>query len=344
MVDGVVNTATINDVARLAGVSKRTISRVINNSPSVSVDTREKIQKIIDELGYAPNKQARGLASSRSYLLGLLYDDPNAIVIHSVQKGILSACAIHGYELVVHPIDYQSNDLVPEILNFVTRSSLDGVIIMPPISANNDLIKSLQDRNIPYVRLAAKAIDEPDKMVVSDDRSAMREVADLFYEAGCVDVGFILGPPHRLASAERFEGMELCLKSHGLSINPKFIMEGDFSYESGLVCAEALLTGKSRPDAIFASNDQMAIAVIHKAEDLGIRIPEDLLVVGYDDEPMSGRLRPSLTTLQRPNAEMAKAAALKLISAASNNEQPLDGLPTVFTPQLVHRQSTKYKR
>ncbi|MBR9911439.1 MAG: LacI family transcriptional regulator [Gammaproteobacteria bacterium] len=334
------STATINDVARLAGVSKRTVSRVLNNSPKVNPETREKIQQIIAELDYAPSKQARGLASSRSYLLGLLYDEPNAIVIHSVQKGILSACASHGYEMVVHPCAYQSESLTADVLNFVTRSKLDGLIIMPPISANEALTKALQDKGIPYVRLAAIAVDAAEKVVISDDRSAMRQVAELFHRRGCKDVAVILGPPHRLASKERFEGLQSALGDLGIQINSQRVVEGDFTYESGLLCAKQLLSAKSRPDAVFASNDQMAIAVIHTAEDLGLKVPGDLLVVGYDDEPMASRLRPSLTTLQRPNADMARAAALKLIAAASNNEQILNELPTVFTPQLICRQST----
>jgi LacI family transcriptional regulator len=333
-------TSTINDVARLAGVSKRTVSRVLNNSPKVNAETREKIEKIIAELAYAPSKQARGLASSRSYLIGLLYDDPNAIVIHSVQKGILDACASHGYEMVVHPTPYQSDDLIGNVLNFVARSKLDGLVIMPPISANEELVSALQNQGIPYVRLIAKMVDEEEKIIVSNDRSAMQQVADLFHQKGRKDIGVILGPPHRLATAERFEGLKSALAVHGLSINKKHVDEGDFSYESGLASAKKILSAKTRPDAIFASNDQMAIAVIHTAEDLGIKIPEELIVVGYDDEPMSARLRPSLTTLKRSNENMAEAAALKLIAAITDNPTVAKNVTTEFTPQLILRQST----
>ncbi len=331
---------TINDVARLAGVSKRTVSRVLNNSSKVNAETRDKIQKIITELGYAPSKQARGLASSRSYLLGLLYDDFNAIVIHSVQKGILSACAAHGYEMVVHPTPYQSKDLIPNVLNFVARSKLDGLVIMPPISANEELIAALKEKSIPYVRLIAKAMDIEANMVISDDRAAMKEVANLFIEEGRKDVAIVLGPPHRIASAERFEGLKIALASHKIKIKAKNIVEGDNTYESGLRCAQKLLAGKDRPNAIFASNDQMAIGVIHVAQDIGLRVPEDLMVVGYDDDPMSSRLRPSLTTLKRPNSDMAQAATLKLIAAIMSDKIIANKVTTVFTPELVRRQST----
>ena len=332
--------ATINDVARLAGVSKRTVSRVLNNSLKVNPATREKIEKIIQELNYAPSKQARGLASSRSYLLGLVYDDPNAVVIHSVQKGILSVCAKHGYEMVVHPIDYQSENLVSDLLNFVSRSKLDGLIIMPPISSNQVLADKLIELGIPYVRIAGKGLDKSERVVVSDDRFAMQQVANLLIRSQRKVVGVVLGPSHRLASIERYEGLREALKSSGLRILKKHVAEGDFTYYSGLQGGRKLLSEDPRPDAIFASNDQMAVGVIHAAQDLGLRVPEDLIVIGYDDEPMSARLRPSLSTLQRPNYEMARTAALKLIAAITDNQQILEELPTVFIPKLICRQSS----
>lgn len=332
--------STINDVARIAGVSKRTVSRVINNSPLVGAATRENILRVIAELNYAPSKQARGLASSRSYLLGLIYDEPNAVVIYSVQKGILSVCADHGYEMVVHPSDYQSDALVPEVLDFVQRSKLDGLIIMPPISNNEALVAALRNANIDYVRMSVKTEDVTESVIISDDRSAMRQVAEMFVSEGRRDVGVVQGPAHRLASAERFEGLQSALADLGVKINPDNISMGDFSYESGMRCAQELLNKTPRPNAIFASNDQMAVAVIHAAQDMGLNVPGDLLVVGYDDDPIGACLRPSLSTLQRPNAEMARAAALKLIAAITDDAKILQDLPTVFTPQLICRQST----
>jgi len=333
--------ATINDVARLAGVSKRTVSRVINNSPKVNPDTREKIEKIIADLNYAPSKQARGLASSKSYLLGLLYDEPNATVIHSVQKGILNACAKFGYELVVHPSSYDSDVLLKEVLSFIARSRVDGLIIMPPVSTSEPLIEALRELGVPYVRLAAKALDEPECMVVSNDRLAMQQVAELFVEKNCRDVGIVLGPAHRLASTERYEGLQAALAALGKTLRPEFVVQGDFTYEGAKKSAEKLLSGPERPDAVFASNDQMAIAVVHTAEDMGIKVPEDLLVVGYDDEPMATRIRPSLTSLKRPNEEMAREATLKLIHALGVETSRDPGVNFEYTPVLVRRQTTE---
>ena len=333
-------TATINDVARIAGVSKRTVSRVLNDSQSVNKATREKILSVIESLDYSPSKQARGLASSRSYLLGILYDEPNAIVIHSVQRGVLSVCSSLGYELVVHPISHESPTLVTEVLKFVTRSSLDGLVIMPPISSNEELIAALRDKGIKYVRMAARVVDSTEHLVISDDRAAMQQVADLFQQKAVTHPAIIRGPDDRMASEERYEGLMAALSERGISLSPDYIADGNFSYDSGVVAAQKLLAQTPRPDAIFASNDQMAIAAIHVAEDAGIAVPDELIVVGYDDEPMASRLRPSLTTLQRDNSGMASAAALKLVANIAGKVDDAQSIQTLFTPQLVTRQSS----
>jgi len=175
---------TINDVARLAGVSKRTVSRVINHSATVNAETRAKIQAIIDQYDYAPSKQARGLASSRSYLVGMLSDDPNSIVIHSIQRGAISALSPIGYELVVHPLNHLAKDIVDNVLKFVARSNLDGLLILPPISMNTELLQALKANDIKFVALTAREVDDIAYCVVSSDRIAMQQVAECWDKTG----------------------------------------------------------------------------------------------------------------------------------------------------------------
>lgn len=341
MNNDVKSVATINDVARLAGVSKRTVSRVLNNSTKVNEATRQRILAVIESLDYAPSTQARGLASSRSYLLGLLFDDPNAVVIHSVQKGALKACAKYGYEMVVKPIDFRTDTLIEEVLKFVRRSKLDGVIMLPPISNNDALAQALRDKDISYVRVGAKAVDEPARMVVSQDRLAMHQVAEAFVGAGRDNVAIVVGPRDRGASIERLEGLQAALSDLGAPLQEHYIVQGDFTYESGLQCADELLNLENPPNAVFASNDQMAIGIIHRAQDRGVRIPEDLMVIGYDDDPMSARLRPSLSTLSRPNEAMAEAAAMRLMKDVGDADVQASSEPLVFVPQLIQRDSTR---
>lgn len=330
---------TINDVARLAGVSKRTVSRVINNAATVNAETRAKIQAIIDQYDYSPSKQARGLASSRSYLVGMLSDDPNAIVIHSVQRGVISSLSPLGYELVVHPLAHRDPKLIDDVIKFVNRSNLDGLVILPPISMNIELLSRLKNEGIKYVALAAREVDENiQHCVVSSDREAMEQVADLFVKTGVNRPAFLAGPKDRLSTIERQAGLIDSLAKNGMVIAKDDFADGDFSYTSGLHAAKKLLTKKERPDAIFACNDQMAIATIHVAQDLGIDVPNQLQVVGYDDEPMAARLRPGLTTLQRANIDMAMAAGQKIIALIQGEECKAE---TYFTPRLIVRDSTK---
>jgi len=337
--ESIVGSLTINDVARLAGVSKRTVSRVINHSTSVNEETRAKIQAIIDKYDYAPSKQARGLASSRSYMVGMLSDDPNAVVIHSVQRGAISALSPSGYELVVHPVEHKDPSLTDGVLKFVSRSNLDGLIILPPISMNLPLLKRLREESIHFVALAAREVDaDLASCVVSADREAMQQVAELFLKQQISRPAIINGPADRLSTIERFNGLKSALATLGIPLTEDCIVEGDFSYESGLLAARKLLSSPQRPDAIFACNDQMAIATIHVAQDMHIVIPEELIVVGYDDDPIAARLRPSLTTLRRQNVEMAKVAGKKIIALIQGEGVSAN---SYFVPKLIVRDSTR---
>jgi LacI family transcriptional regulator len=274
---------TINDVARLAGVSKRTVSRVINNSAKVGKATRAKIQKIIEDLNYSPNAQARGLAARRSYLLGMIYDNPDALYLDDVQRGVLSICREFGYELVVHPCDMKSDRLKEEAVNFVNRSKLDGVIILPPISENNDLAGALAQAGVNYVRLASMALDSTAHVVISNERSAAAAMADHLLELGHRRIGYIAGPKGMKSTRERLEGFCDALEKHGCKPARGMLARGAYTFESGIECTRALLANPVPPTAIFASNDEMAVGAINAAHELGYKVPEDLSVAGFDD-------------------------------------------------------------
>src|SRR5215471_1150925 len=164
--------ATINDIARLANVSKKTVSRVINQSPFVKDETRAKIDAVIQQIGYAPDPQARGLAFRRSFLIGLIYDNPNAQYIVNIQDGALDALRGSGFELVVHPCDRRSEDFVPGVRRFIERQKLHGVILLPPVSDDQALAKAIQEIDCAYVRVASVKLDSAHHMVVSNDREA----------------------------------------------------------------------------------------------------------------------------------------------------------------------------
>ncbi len=330
---------TINDVARLAGVSKRTVSRVINNSPKVGQATRERILRVIAELDYHPSVQARGLATRRSYMLGMIYDNPDPLYIDEVLRGVLGECRASGYELVVHPCDRQSRDLTDEAVNFVQRSKLDGVIILPPVSENNELAGALSKARVNYVRLVSVALDNPEHVVISHERSAAAAMAEHLVALGHCRIGYIAGPKGLKSTRERLEGFCDALEKHGCKLAGDMIKRGAYTFDSGLECARALLTSDPPPTAIFASNDEMAVGAINAARDLGLRVPEDLSIAGFDDSILASRIIPRLTTIRRPVREMACLATTKLIASIEGRLEDAK-VENVLIPSLVARDST----
>lgn len=331
--------ATINDVARLSGVSKRTVSRVLNNSPKVGKATRLKIQEVIDDLGFSPNAQARGLASSRSYLLGLIYDNPNALYIDEVQRGVLKPCREFGYELVVHPCDMKSETLTDEAINFAGRSKLDGVIILPPVSENNELAAALAAANVNYVRLTSIALDTAEHVVISDDRSASAAMARYLVGLGHRRIGYITGPKGWDSTRERLEGFCDGLEKNGCKQSADMIAQGNYSFDSGIESTRLLLSNPEPPTAIFASNDEMAVGAINAAAEMGLKVPGDVSVAGFDDSMLASRIRPTLTTIRRPVREMARLAATRLI-AVIDGQHDSESEPVTLVPSLVIRNST----
>ncbi|MCF8503295.1 MAG: LacI family DNA-binding transcriptional regulator [Caulobacter sp.] len=332
--------ATINDIARIAGVSKKTVSRVINRSPSLRPETREKIEAVIAKYGYAPDPQARGLAFRRSFLIGLIYDNPNPQYVVNMQLGLLDGMRGSGFELVVHPCDRGSTTLVPDIRAFIERQKLFGVVLTPSVSEDEGVAAMLREIGCEYVRVASVAVDEASHSIVTQDRHggllAGRHLAELGHKA----VGFISGPLTFRSSHERRGGLEEGLAEHGLTLAAEYVAEGAYTFESGLEGAAKLLGLPNRPTAIFAGNDEMAAGVLHAARRAGLSVPEDLSVVGFDDFQIASRVWPPLTTVRSPTREIGRLASEKLLSQAGEDKRdPADRLPS-----LVARESTAAPR
>ena len=331
--------ATINDIARLANVSKKTVSRVINQSPFVKDETRAKIDAVIQRFGYAPDPQARGLAFRRSFLIGLVYDNPNAQYIVNVQEGALDALRGSGFELVVHPCDRFSEDFVPGVRRFAERQKLHGVILLPPVSEDQELARTMQEIGCQCARLASVRLDNSSKTIVSNDREATAEAANYLEALGHRRIGFIAGPQQNRSAHERQSGFLGALEKRGVSVPPELIVEGAYTFESGVACAEALLAQRPRPTAIFASNDEMAAGVYKAAARMKVSIPDELSVVGFDDTPMAARLIPSLTTIRLPIREMGRLAAAKLITPKGMEDNEAGAARMAL--HLVVRESTQ---
>ena len=330
---------TINDIARLAGVSKKTVSRVINRSPLVQQETREKIEALIREVGYVPDPMARGLAFRKAFLIGMVYDNPNAQYIVNMQEGALDSLRGSGFELVVHPCDSKSEDYIAGVRHFVLQQRLHGVILVPRVSEDSALVEMLQEVGCRYARIAAVSLDEPARMIATNDRLGAVEVANYLESLGHRHIALITGPQRYLSTRERGSGFLQALARRGLELAPTHVAEGGYTFESGVACAERLLALTPRPTAIFTLNDEMAAGVYKAAFKLGLSIPDDLSVVGFDDSPLASRLWPSLSSVRLPIRDMGAYAAAMLLVV----EDEARGAPLI-TPHLVARESCQPPR
>ncbi len=330
--------ATINDVARLAGVSKKTVSRVINNSPFVRGETRAKVEAVIAESGFSPDPQARGLAFRRSFLVGMIYDNPSPNYVVNMQQGVLDAVRGSGLELVVHPCNRGADAFLADVQGFVVRQKLFGVVMPPSVSEDERVVAMLREADCPYVRIASVSLDEPARMVVTNDSRGAAEAARYLAQLGHTRVAFISGPDTFRSSHERGRGFAEGLGEHGVTLDPAYVRRGAYTFESGAEAAKDLLAMSKPPTAIFAGNDEMAIGVMKAARDAGLDVPFDLSIVGFDDLPMASRVWPNLTTVRLPIRDMGRMAAEKLTARSRGLDPAALNQPEVI-PSLVVRDS-----
>lgn len=329
--------ATINDIARLSGVSKKTVSRIINNSPLVRKDTRDKVEALMREVGYVPDPLARGLAFRRSFLIGLVYDDPGAQCIVDLQHGALEALRGTGYELVVHPCNSQDADCADGVRRFVQQQKLHGLILGPRASESVALEQMLDAIDCRYIRINAHASEEDVQAVVTHDRDGAAAAAGYLLSLGHRDIAVIAGPGDRRSARERTHGFLDRLAQVGLTLPGERVLEAGDTFESGVHAAERLLMGGQRPSAIFAGNDEMAAGVYQVALRAGIAVPQQLSIVSYDDSPLASRLWPPLTSVRRHVSDIGRMAAAMLV------QTDVPEAPTAASvhPQLMVRGSCR---
>lgn len=332
--------ATINDVARLANVSKKTVSRVINRSPFVRPETRDRVDAVIAALGYRPDPQARALAFRRSFLIGLIYDNPNPQYIIDMQQGILDVLRGSGFELLVHPCRRDAPRFLEEIHGFVERQRLAGVVLPPSVSEDDAVIALLNELDCPYVRIASVLLDDPEVSIVTHDADGAMEAARCLAELGHTRIAHISGPPGFRSAHERRGGFVSGLSAMGLKLDPQLDIEAAYTFESGLVAGARLLAMKRRPTAVFCGNDEMAAGLCQAARDAKLDIGVDISVIGFDDSPLAARLWPPLTSVLLPVRMLGRIAAARVIGEAAPTEPPAEHLVREVRPRLVVRAST----
>jgi LacI family transcriptional regulator len=336
---------TIKDVAAHAGVSFKTVSRVINHEGTVKPETLEKVNKAIAELNYQPNTAARNLAGSRSFALGFIYDNPNAYYVIDMQKGILEECGRKGYELLIHPCESAHADIITKIKEMVKRTQLSGLIISPPLSENPSFIAQLADLGIQFVRLVSGNENqvESTSCIFIHDREAARSIVDYLISLGHKKIAFISGNKDHKSTLERQEGYMQAMRAHGLDVNQDWIVEGRYSFDSGVSGADKLLALDDRPTAIFACNDEIAAGALLAARLAGIDIPNQMSIAGFEDSPFSRQTIPQLTTAAQPTQTIGSSATALLINNITQNRlhaKSTEPRHEDFTPSLVVRGST----
>ena len=326
----------IGDVAKAAGVSMKTISRVLNNETTVKESTRLRVQALAKAMNYQPDPSARSLAGRRSYLLGLLYDNPSANYMMEILTGVVSACQQHHYGMVLYPTDCEHPDFVKSIEALVRSTKLDGLILTPPIADNMELLDILDQYCIPHACISPR-YGSGRIGVHLDEHAAVHEMMLHLVSLGHTRIAHIMGHPAHGAAQWRLSGYRSGLRVAGLAYDPELVKEGQFTFESGMSAAKRLLDSPQPPTAIFAANDDTATGVMRVAHERGLRVPEDLSVCGFDNLPMSRQIFPALTTVNQPTREMGHVAATQLLKALRDRSA---GEMIKMPHQLILRQST----
>ena len=327
---------TITDVARKAGVSVSTVSRVLNDEKYVKAEKKDAVLEAVAALNYKPNLYARSLGGEKSFLIGLLFDDPSGGYLSDMQRGAMKACQRAGYHLVVELFNQDNKEGIDRFLDTL---SLQGVILAPPVCDNKIVLEALAKRGIPVVRISPSEEFEGTASIGIDNYKAASILVNYLISLGHTKIGFIKGDPDHADAIERHQAFTDSMHKHSLTINPEWTRVGNYTFESGLNCAIGILSNPDRPTAIFASNDEMAASVITIANKFGIRVPEDLSIVGFDDLSIATLISPSLTTIHQPVEKMAELAVERILDIRQSGDEEFYE-PQVLESEFVMRRST----
>lgn len=333
---------TIDEVARAAGVSAMTVSRVINGGYNVREATRTLVTEAVERLNYRPSSAARNLAAGEAMHVGLLYANPSAAYLSQLLIGALHSTRSAGCHLVIEACGSEDAAEQAEVTRMFAASEVEGVILPPPLSDNDAVLAELTAAGIPVVTVARGSGVPGGMNVRMDDYGAAQDMTRHLLDLGHRRIGFIKGNVNHEASQERHRGFVDALAAFGLDPASAPVEAGDFTFRSGLSATERLLAGNVGLTAIFASNDDMAAAANSVVHRQGLSVPGDISVVGFDDTWLATSVWPELTTIRQPIAEMAEAALDLLlgdIRARRDGQAPAES-ERVLAHSLVVRESS----
>lgn len=333
---------TVQDVAREAGVSAMTVSRVVNGGTNVRESTRVAVLETIEKLQYRPNTAARTLAAGDATQIGLLYSNPSAAYLSQFLIGALAGARRAGCHLVLEPCEGETAEEQAEATRQFAGTQVQGVILPPPLSESIPVRAELEAAGIPAVAIAMARPSPGSLSVRIDDFDGAVAMTQHLLDLGHTDIAFIRGHPNQVASAERYRGFVWAIEQAGLDPSKMRVEQGYFTFRSGMTAAENILAQQPRPTAIFASNDDMAAAAVGVAHRLGLQVPRELSIVGFDDTALATNIWPELTTVRQPIARMAEMAVTLLLTRL-RNRGVADGDDTqehILPHELILREST----
>ena len=335
---------TIKDVAEDAGVSLQTVSRVINDEANVRPQMRERVQSSIDRLGYVPSIAAQRMSGSKSYIILAINDRERTISdwrnrqgtdwVDQMLLGGMLTCSEHGYRMIVELVDTHSDHVERELGATIAALQPDGVILTPPHSENRQITELLAEKNIPFARIGSLE-EGPGIRLTMDDAGVAERATERLIELGHRRIGLIAGPEEYSLSGWRMDGWSKAMEAHNLSCD-SLCVRGDFGRESGLLAAERLLDQDDPPTAIIGSSDQMTLAALDVALSRGLRVPEDISLISFDNTPIVRFSQPALAAVDQPIAETVSIATEMLI-AYRRNPPPRE--PINVQAKLVERAS-----
>jgi LacI family transcriptional regulator len=332
--------ATIYDVAQNAGVSHTTVSRVINGYSGVRDKTRLAVASSIKVLRYSPNPAAQSLANARRFVLGLCYSNPTNAYFAEILLGCFTQANLSRYRLLLKRVD--AREVQRDGVRSLIDKGVEGVILAPPLCNLNDVLQALASAGIPAALVTSGRPAAGFSAVSIDDWKAAREMTQYLLELGHRRIGFIAGHPSRRASEQRYLGFMDAMEGVGLPVQAEQVAQSLCTYQSGLEAAECLLSNGFNPTAIFACNEDMALAAIALSLRKGLDVPGDISIAGFDDTPMASTMTPSLTAVRRPLAEMAREAVRLLTKQldAERSGYPWVPVHTIMEFSIVKRTSS----
>jgi LacI family transcriptional regulator len=333
-----VNNITIYDVAREANVSMATVSRVVNGNPNVKPVTRKKVLEVIERLGYRPNAVARGLASKKTTTVGVIIPDISNIFFAELARGIEDIATMYKYNIILSNSD-QNKEKELHLLNTMLGKQVDGIVFMSG-NITPEHVEEFEKSPVPIV--LAGSIEESEKLpsVNIDYEQAAYDSVKEFIDRGHKHIAFVMGPLYEPdISSKKLEGYKRALNEANISFNEELIIEGDYTYDSGLEAFDKILEASVKPTAIFVGADEMALGVVHGAEDKGYKIPEDFEVITSDNTRLSLMVRPQLTTVVQPLYDIG-AVAMRLLTKLMNKEKVSEHI-VILPHRIEHRQSTR---